>query len=382
MTSKTDLTKLGEVVSTDVLIIGGGIAGLLAAIKAGQARPAVNVLLVDKATPGYAGQGPRTGGVVVAVKDEQLEEWFKWKVEQGGYLNDQELVYAFGKDSLKVQLEMADWGAPYQKDETGNVVLPPGEVRDGNTSTTFWPSQGDMMQFLRGKARSEGVRILPRVMVVSLLMEGEKVAGAVGFSIDSGKFYILKAKATIIANGACMYRYRSWFQYNSGEGVAMAYNAGAEMRNADFANTTGYCPREGKWGGRGPGGGLENARGENLYDRYGIPREEGTPYEKITLAMYKEIQEGRGPIMFDVRKYAGRPGSLRDKIIAKMGLAPGEKIEYIIAQSAKQGPIRVDMHCRATVPGLWAVGDASFGGSAIFRRLSTLQPWRRWHVCG
>ncbi len=62
MTSRTDLNKLGEVVSTDVLIIGGGIAGLLAAIKAVQARPAVRVLVVDKATPGYAGQGPLVGG--------------------------------------------------------------------------------------------------------------------------------------------------------------------------------------------------------------------------------------------------------------------------------------------------------------------------------
>ncbi|MFC2073169.1 FAD-dependent oxidoreductase, partial [Chloroflexota bacterium] len=87
MTSVTDLTNLGEVVSTDVLIIGGGIAGLHAAIKASQTRP-VSVLLVDKATPGYAGQGPQIGGNSGSMPEEQLDSWLKGKVEEGGYLND------------------------------------------------------------------------------------------------------------------------------------------------------------------------------------------------------------------------------------------------------------------------------------------------------
>ena len=105
----------------------------------------------------------------------------------------------------KVELELVEWGAPLTRDEKGELIVRDWMSTFGGNWVTWSPPLG-MMQFFKGKARSEGARILPRIFVVELLMEGERVAGAVGFSFDSGQFYILKAKATILANGGCTYR--------------------------------------------------------------------------------------------------------------------------------------------------------------------------------
>jgi len=370
MTSKTDLTNLGEVVSTDVLIIGGGLSALLAAIKAKQACPAVDVLVVDKATPGYAGQATISGGASGFVTEEGLESWLKWKIEAGGYLNDQEFAYTYYKNSPKVKREMIDWGAPFDKDEEGKVKI---LSQVPNTGHVKWPSALDTMQFLRGKARSEGAKILPRIFVVELLTEGERVAGAVGFSIDNGQFYILKAKATIIANGGCTYRYRTLFRQNSGVGVAMAYNAGAEMRNAEFANTATCVTKDGLRGSHEAFRPAENALGENIAQKYGLGERETFNYTIMVPLMRKEVQEGRGPIYSDeetgVReevalaseRYYGWPLKVRERL----GIKHHQKLEVAVGVNSRQGPIRVGLHCRATLPGLWAVGDASMLGSGL-----------------
>ncbi|MFC2056428.1 FAD-binding protein [Chloroflexota bacterium] len=358
MTSKTDLTNLGEVISTDVLIMGGGISGLLAAIKAKLARPAVSVLVVDKATPGYAGQGPVSGGFSGFVKEGGLDEFLKWKVEAGGYLNDQEYAYAYYKDSYKVNLEMADLGAPLTRDEKGELIVRSFGAFGAGRGSVPWPSALDTMQFLKGKARSEGVRILPRIFVVELLTKGERVAGAVGFSIDNGQFYILKAKATILANGGCTYRYRTRYRHNSGVGVAMAYNVGAEMRNAEFANCVTAVTKDGLRGCRVAFEPAENANGENIPEKYGV--ENSWDFTVMVPLMQKEIQEGRGPIYSNEGRHDETP-----RVRKKLGMPLDQKVEIKFGVNGRLGPIRVGPHCRATLPGLWAVGDASFGGSAL-----------------
>jgi succinate dehydrogenase/fumarate reductase flavoprotein subunit len=85
---------LGQVITTDVLVIGGGLSGMLAAIKAKEKN--VDVLVVDKGGIGWAGQMPVTGGYCMFLSPEHLEEWFKWMVESGKYLNNQGWTYLLG----------------------------------------------------------------------------------------------------------------------------------------------------------------------------------------------------------------------------------------------------------------------------------------------
>jgi succinate dehydrogenase/fumarate reductase flavoprotein subunit len=90
------IEKLGEVITTDVLVIGGGISGLLAGIKA---RDTIDeVLVVDKGGTGWAGQVPVSGGDCALVRKEDMEEHFRWLVEMGEHLNDQDWTDAFVND--------------------------------------------------------------------------------------------------------------------------------------------------------------------------------------------------------------------------------------------------------------------------------------------
>ena len=358
-----ELTNLGEVISTDVLIIGGGISGLVASIKAKQ-NAAVDVLIVDKATPGYAGQGPLVSGAVrFLLTEEKLNEWLKWKVDIGGYLCNQEYAYSVAKDVYPLQVEMAEWGAPLAKDEKGSLVIPlSGRYFDG----LFWPSPPAMMQFFKKKTCALGTKILKRTMVTDLLMEGGRVSGAVGFSIDSGQFYILKAKAIIVATGGCYYQWQELFTASSGESVNMAYHAGAEMRNAEFANTVGVATKEGNtWGRRTVHPYLVNVIGENLCDKYGIDKEVEN-WEEILPVMYKEVLAGRGPIYWQgtsERKWKVLP-KYGETAIERLEMRRDQNIEVIPVPTLRQGAIKVDLHGRTAVPGLWASGDAALAGSS------------------
>jgi succinate dehydrogenase/fumarate reductase flavoprotein subunit len=106
------LEDLGEVISTDLLIVGGGIGGLVAAIKAREGSPEVEVLLVDKQTIGWAGKATKVGAVIALLgpKDDP-DKFVEWHVRNTGvYLNDQELLYSYVLDSYRSVEELAEWG--------------------------------------------------------------------------------------------------------------------------------------------------------------------------------------------------------------------------------------------------------------------------------
>jgi succinate dehydrogenase/fumarate reductase flavoprotein subunit len=208
-------------------------------------------------------------------------------------------------------------------------------------------------------------------MIVRLLTAGERVVGAVGFSIDNGQFYILKAKATIIANGACGYRYLPYFTTNSGVGVAMAYDVGAEMRNAEFGNEIQWVAKEGGWWDRSRAfhAYFVNAKGENLCDKYGLDKEEEN-WSEIIPAIYKEIQAGEAPIYWDGTKDPVTEERIdamgHNRImLTKLGIPIKQKHEMVLQPVPTQGAIRTDLNSKTSVPGLWAVGDATYCGSAF-----------------
>ena len=105
-------------------------------------------------------------------------------------------------------------------------------------STTFIDI--DLMLPIRAKARQMGTKFINKIHVVDLLKQANKVIGAVGFDIVTGKFYIFKAKATVLANGSCGYKVRRFWVAGTGDGIAAAYRAGAEMRNAEYGNLYGH----------------------------------------------------------------------------------------------------------------------------------------------
>jgi succinate dehydrogenase/fumarate reductase flavoprotein subunit len=367
---------LGEVISTDLLIVGGGFGGLLAAIKAKEECPDIDVLMVDKQTIGYAGKAPKGGGVLwVLGPEDDLEEFVEFHVKEiGDYLNDQELLYAYAREAYPNVEQLGRWGVHIQKDDAGNLSL----IRREGTCWSLAAADLDMMLPLRRRARKVGAKTLNKVQVVDLLKKNDRVVGAVGFNIIDGRFYTFTSKATILANGSCDYKVMRMWASANGDGIAAAYRAGAEMRNAEFGNfydilnTDTSAPAV--WGHSY----LSNARGENIFDRY-VSRPEPDIPLAIVLGMEKEVDEGRGPIYLDfagLQKYRKalydtdwkRPhyDAFYDRMWSKFEQY-GHTEQKPVAALAFHGelsPVKVDHEMRTTLEGLWAIGDTSHAGSA------------------
>jgi succinate dehydrogenase / fumarate reductase, flavoprotein subunit len=217
------LEDLGEVISTDLLIVGGSIGGLCAALRAKEESPDINILMVDKQTVGWSGAAPRGGMVIWTLSPEDsVDKLLKYHVTSiGQYLNDQDLLREYAVSAYSTIEKIAGWGVAMPRDSMGNIELikvfqPPAFLPD------YWSYacvDSDMLVSLRTSARKKGVKILNKVQVVDLLKQGDRVVGAAGFNIIDGRFYIFKAKSTILANGLCGTR-DGLFAASTGEGIA------------------------------------------------------------------------------------------------------------------------------------------------------------------
>jgi succinate dehydrogenase / fumarate reductase flavoprotein subunit len=389
----SSLEDLGEVISTDMLIVGGSIGGLCAAIRAKEESPDIDVLVVEKQTVGWAGAAPRGGMVIwVLSPEDDVDKLMKYHVGTlGHYLNDQELLYQYAIGGQKRIEKIAEWGVDMPRDAKGNIEItkiyqPPAFMPE------YWSYvcvDTDMLVPLRTTARKKGVKILNKVQVVELLKQGGRVVGAVGFNIIDGRFYIFKAKSTILANGLCGNR-EGLFAASCGEGIAAAYRAGAEMRNAEFGSRVFFGPGEGYTSSgtyytisftynpmsyeR-----LTNAAGERLSERYN----KTMPGPDFLHDVEKEINEGRGPVYIDIdesmlktqkqiletkdywprKKFTSIENRHVDKV-KKYGKNPVPRAEGAFMTGVGQcSAIKVDHNMKTTLEGLWAIGDTSIGGS-------------------
>jgi succinate dehydrogenase / fumarate reductase flavoprotein subunit len=372
------LEDLGEVISTDVLIVGGGVGGLAAAIKVKEANPKIDVLIVEKQTAGWAGKATKIGGILAFLgPNNNADKFIDFQVNTSGfYLNDQELLSKYVQDSPKAIEWFADWGNKLARTPDGKLVI----------TRAFWAPEWsltfidiDMMVPMRARALKMGTKILNKIHVVELLKQGNRVVGAIGFDIVNGRFNILKAKATVLANGSCGYKVRRFWSAGTGDGVAAAFRAGAEMRNAEYGNLYGHTVFQETDAGMVGSNFLVNALGENLTKKYlpdAGPAGVFLPV-KLAIGMEKEVAEGRGPIYFQPPSSAppmdmhrglpklGKWQQLMQDKERKYGLSPDKKHEIAVPLHGETSCIKVDHDMKTTIEGLWAIGDTSYAGSAV-----------------
>jgi succinate dehydrogenase/fumarate reductase flavoprotein subunit len=372
----SNLEALGEVVSTDLLIIGGGIGGLTAAISAMEESPEIDVLLVDKQTIGWSGKAPKTGGVLMVIgPEDDLEDFFEYQIRNiGEYLNDQDLLHALAKESYGLVEKLDTWGVKVARDAEGK----PQTTKGFGPKWSIVGIDLNILIPLRKKARKMGAKMLNKIQVVDLLTQNRRVVGAVGFNIIDGRFYIFKAKSTLLANGSCNYKVERMWSAANGDGIAAAYRAGAEMRNAEFGNFYDILIKDQDSPAVGSQAFIYNANGDQLVKLYGAENEPDIALATI-LGMEKEINEGKGPLVIDIAgwqgRFASRPrwerphwdafyGRSRKKM-SKYGPPPVDKPEVTFSFHAELSPVKVDHNMKTTLEGLWAIGDTSYGGSAL-----------------
>jgi succinate dehydrogenase / fumarate reductase flavoprotein subunit len=373
-----NLEELGEVITTDVLIIGGGIGGLSVAIKVKEASPSLDVLIVEKQTVGWAGKATKIGGILAFLAPgDDADKFLDFQVRTAGYyLNDQELLASYIRHSYEAIKQLAEWRARIARTPEGKIV----------TNRAFWAPEWsttfidiDMMLPIYSRSRKMGVKTLNKIHVVDLLKKADRVVGAVGFDIVNGRFYIFKAKATILANGSCGYKVRRFWSAGTGDGIAAALRAGAEMRNAEFGNLYGHTVFRDTDSGMVGYTFLVNAAGENLPGKY-LP--ESGPMGvflpvKLAVGLEKEVAEGRGPIYFAPPASAPPHGletgmpKLNDweqRTQAKeqrYGLPPIHKREIAVPLHGETSCIKVNHDMKTSLDGLFAIGDTSYAGSAV-----------------
>lgn len=369
--------SLGTVTSTDILIIGGGIAGLSAAVTAKEAAPELDILVVDKATAskGYAGKAGRTAGLLSFVTPEDdPEEFVRYCLDNVGYyLNDQLLLREFAYASRNIAERLSLWGVDVPRDENGKIAYAKWPFPWGTASI-----DPDMCISIASYARNLGVRFIDKIAVVDLLKDNNRISGAVGFNHLDGSCQIFKAKAVILANGSQNYDVTELW-CSTGNGTAAAYRAGAEMRNAEFGNMCDFArvdPRG--WIYYGVHGGahiahdhLHNVHGENISQKY-RPGLHSSMDPQAALAWYNETVAGNGPISVDLSEFdAGKFFKFHPKALEQMhkeevkaNFPETKKFDVVPGFIGELSCVRVDPQMATSVPGLFAAGDISGSGSA------------------
>lgn len=382
--------QMGSVIETDVLIVGGGLAGLNAAIAA--AEHGVSVVIMDKG--GIARSGAMGGGIDhFTAYLETGEEWDTreaylqnlGKVARGAV--DLKVHNAIYCRELKGSIErLARIGNPLTQPD-GTFYRTRSMGRDGPLSINF--NGKKLKPRLADEVRRLGVRALEKVMTTSLLTRDGQVIGAMGFSIRTGDLHVVHAKATVLSTGRVdrLFETPTGIPFNTwqcpsdtGGAQAMAFRAGAALANMEYVLVS-VVPKgfsaAGLNGLTGMGARLVNALGEEYMIRY-HPHGSRAPRFKLAEGALTEIREGRGPIYVDCRHLS--PAELEhlnmtlgyDKdtlpdFVRQKGIdLAKDPLELQVSEGAIGGPtgglgsgIMIDERSAATVPGLFAGGDCT-----------------------
>ncbi len=381
-----------EELRCDLLIIGGGAAGCIAAIEAREKAPDLDVLLVEKAHVYRSGCLAAGISAINAylTPGETAESFLRYTIRDTHGVVRDDLVLSMAREVNAQTHRVEKFGLPIPRDENGNPL------KRGRASIKIL---GERIKPIIGKAaEASGARILNRVNVTALATHRGRVIGAFGFNIRTGKFVAISAKATLVCTGgtAGLYRannpgmaqHRMWYSpFNTGAGLAMGIRSGAEMTSFEFR----FIPLRIK-DAIAPTGEIAqwlgakqiNARGEAYLDKYyqHLGGSRMTTQDRL-YATLKEKMAGRGPCFLDISKVD--PRKLEGTTRAYLSMAPPAAMllqdeMYYGRGGGAMAPVEItgsephvvgghglsgfwiDASRKTTLPGLWAAGDVA-GGS-------------------
>ena len=402
--------------SYDVLVIGAGGAGLRAAIEAGAAGARVGV--VCKSLLGKAHTVMAEGGIAAALANvDDRDSWrvhFADTMRGGQYLNNWRMAELHAKEAPECVRELESWGALFDRTSDGKIL----QRNFGGHRYPRLAHVGDrtgleMIRTLQDHGIHTGMEVHMECTVLRLLLDGGRIAGACGYDREKGRFQLWQAKAVVMATGGIGRAFKvtsnSW-EY-TGDGLALAYRAGAELQDMEFVQ---FHPTGMVWpisvrgilvteGVRGEGGVLRNNEGrrfmfDDIPDLYkeqtADSEEEGWRYtqgdknarrppelltrDHVARCINREVKAGRGSphggVFLDISWIKERMPKAAEHIKRKLPsmyhqfkqLADlditNEPMEVGPTTHYMMGGIRVDGDSQmTTVPGLFAAGEAAAG---------------------
>jgi succinate dehydrogenase/fumarate reductase flavoprotein subunit len=368
------LESQGIIVTTDVLIIGGGPSGLWAANRARELGSDVTV--VDKGPQDWGGLASLSGGDFDAVlPGENIDDFVQDLVYYWDGLCEQDFMENIYKHSYERLKDYESLGCQFLTGPDGKLR---GIPQRGLPHIKLYPAKvkgtggQDMTNGLAKKAQKLGVRRLGRTQVTDLLKQGDKVVGAIGFNTLNGQFYVFKAKAVLLATGEGGWKASYLANTACGEGTHIAFRAGAEVKNMEFVRVWN-CPTQFAWESQTTllplGAKFVNARGESFMDTYCPSMGSKTDQHYNVIGMAIEAREGRGPIYFDVsgmkqddnrivKPQTGWQLLNYQKLVALGIDLFKDKTEWMPQLYQTCGGLVADMEGRTKVPGLFVTGNA------------------------
>jgi succinate dehydrogenase / fumarate reductase flavoprotein subunit len=370
----------------DVLVIGGGIAGCFAAIKAKQAG-AGKVVQVDKGHAGKSGNSAFGAGVMhVLLPDEteaDLADRLKRLTRAQGFLVHQDLFQDHLEQSWGVVQDLVTWGVEFERTSEGNIEAHPG--RGARDIIMFHGPQ--MMDALMKAAKKMGVQQINRVNTTDLLTDEGRVLGAVGFNIRDGKYFVFESKATVLATGSTWYKgLLPAHRDCTGDGYALAYRAGAILRGAENNDQISHAmpalhdigPGLNMW--QGLGCKWRNATGEAFMEKYNPALKDRAGLRNLMYAFILEMKQGHGPIYGDMTHFTPdqidkmrKVIPLPTKMFERAGIIAGDrivqKVEWMLCPPTGRPGLMVNRRFETSLAGLYACGEAA-SSSAVVTGLS------------
>ncbi len=393
-----------ERMSTDVLVVGGSIAGLAAAITAKEQDPTLEVTVVEKYTSGYSGKANRGAGILLILDEHTPEEFAQFYMKHIGlYLNNQTTLLKYASMLNGNADAIEKWSGKIDKDENGKfrtlkwaskVV---GKTEEGKPvfdqnvpyPWTLVAIDLDYMREVRKYARKAGVKFVDRVGVVDLLTDGGKVAGAVGYDIDDGTQHVFGAKSVVLACGNQCWRVMPMWSAARGEGVAAAFRAGAKFANCEYGSFYNWTNLDHFESDMGVEYALYNDKGENVGLKH--IKEVHPDINADSLAeWYKQTLAGNGPMHYRAEENPLMP--FLTSVLASQAVHNRPYADrfwtYMFFNAFSQqttdecvpglvgefGGLWVDENMATTLPGLFAAGDLCLHGSRAWG--ATAQPGR------
>jgi len=374
----------------DIIIVGGGGAGAEAALSITDRNKKASVAIVEKGIFGRSGctvMGGYSCNAALGYKDprDNPNVHFEDTVREGKYINDQKLVEIYTEGAPERILELQKIGPVFEKSENGELKqeMVPGHTFPRAVFNDLHTGKA-MMATLKREVLRRNIDVFNECIISDILVSDNRICGALGYDIKRGELVIFKCKAIIITTGGCgqLYQNTTTSTDNTGDGLALAYLAGAELKDMEFVQfypTVQCYPRLLKMNPTFPAW-LRIKTGARLYNSDGIEfMKERMPdwrfkatRDELAQAIYTEIKEGRGTphggVYIDVlhlpKQEIVEAYSFANVFndLLKMGIdLSKDAIETTVSAHFFMGGIKVSEKFATCVSGLFAAGEAIAG---------------------
>ncbi len=379
-----------DISSHDVLLIGGGGAGLRAAIAVAEVNPKFDIAVVSKVYPMRSHTVSAEGGAAGVIKpNDSLDEHAYDTISGGDWMCDQDAVEAFVQEAPKELLQLEHWGCPWSREPDGKVAVRPfGGMKKERTWFAADKTGFHMLHTLfQTSLKYKSVKRYDEWFVTKLLVEDGQVRGVVAIELQTGRIQAILAKAVIICTGGCgkVFPFTTNANIKNGDGMSLAYRAGVPLKDMEFVQYhptglpfTGILITE---AARAEGGYLLNKDGYRYLQDYNLGKPEPTPVlrsmelgprDRLSQAFVGEFNKGRtietpyGHVVhLDIRhlgekKINAKIPFVRELCLKYQGIDPvKEMIPVRPVVHYMMGGVHTDIDAATPIKGLFAAGEAA-----------------------